>query len=51
MKFHVSIVLHDVCIYRISLTFARKSRTVSLLYEYGVAGYGYGLDVVLSSLR
>ena len=37
MKFQVGllIVLHDACIYRISLVFGRKSRTVSLLY--GVA--------------
>ena len=46
MKFQVGIVLHDAYVYRISLTFGRKSRTVSLLY--GVATttvYPYGTPV------
>ena len=35
VKFHVGIMLHDPCIYMISLTFAKKSRTVR--FSYGVA--------------
>ena len=32
MKFQVGIVLHGACIYMISSTLGRKSRTVSMLY-------------------
>ena len=48
MQFQVGIVLHDACIYRISLAFGTKSRTVC---SFVWCGYGLDLRYTVCSTR